>query len=37
MLANLRYRLSILWGRILAWDHHRVKRKRYQNMQGQDD
>lgn len=37
MWDNIRYRLSILWGRVLAWDHRRVRRKRYQGMAGQDD
>lgn len=37
MLHNIFYRLSILWGRVLAWDHKRVRRKRYNGMAGQDD
>lgn len=37
MWHNLYYRLSILWGDILAWDWKRKRRKRFERMTGQDD
>jgi hypothetical protein len=37
MLDNLRWKLSIWWGEILAKQWKRKRRTRYQGMVGQDD